>query len=423
MKVLVVLILFSVFASASYETADKYYKSGKYEDAIKELKISVDEYSNPKLHLLWAKSAEALGDIDEVMSAYERVVMLDENSVESRVALIKIYSDSGRDELLNEMRDSLQNYQLTAKQRSSLELLKTTTSDSLKVKGSLLLGYDSNININPGSKILDNYYGSSGNLDEISTLFSRFNGRLSYVNELESKGGWYGRIDLIAYYQNNFDASYYNLFLGGADAGVGYVGDRYSLYLPLNYSTINYLDKNLLDQIYFKPRVDFTLVNNFLFSLNINYIDRAYTNNEDKYRDDTTVGIGTDMYYIFNKNFLYFSVKYENFSAKESSSFKYIDKDILTASLGVNYKLTPWLLTRFDYRYRDGSYEDDIGTISKIDRTKRADKYHQAELKLSHFFTKNYEVYISSRYAQNSSNYIPVEYNKNIIIFGISANY
>lgn len=193
--------------------------------------------------------------------------------------------------------------------------------------------------------------------------------------------------------------------------------------MPLNYSTINYLDKNLLDQICFKPRVNFTLVNNFLFSLNINYIDRAYTNNEDKYRDDTTVGIGTDMYYIFNKNFLYFSVKYENFSAKESSSFKYIDKDILTASLGVNYKLTPWLLTRFDYRYRDGSYEDDIGTISKIDRTKRADEYHQAELKLSHFFTKNYEVYISSRYAQNSSNYIPVEYNKNIIIFGISANY
>ena len=94
MKILIILTLLSILANADYEIANKYYDAKKYQKAIDELKSSTVEYSNPKLHLLWAKSAEMLGNKKEAMSAYERVNILDSNATESRIALLKIYKNS-----------------------------------------------------------------------------------------------------------------------------------------------------------------------------------------------------------------------------------------------------------------------------------------------------------------------------------------
>jgi len=423
MRIIILLTALSIFAFADYTTVLKLYSSQHYQKAINEAKSSFNEYSNPKLHLLWAKSAEALGHTGEAMSAYERVVMLDEADIESRVALVKIYKKSSRDDLAKEMSKELQNYQLTPAQRTSLDLLKGRSIDSFKARATLGVGYDSNINVSATGSDLDGYYQTTGISGEKSTLFSRLNGSLSYINELQEKGGWYARGDARIYYQNNSDAHLYDMFVGSLEAGVGYAGEGYTLYVPIGYDRVNYLDVNLLSQVRVAPKINITLNRNYILNLNAKYASRTYSKEIYKGMGDTSYGVGAGLYYLFDKNYAYVMADYSKYSSSQTIHNAYIDKNMLTLSLGVNYTLNSWLVARLDYRYRKGSYDESIAVNNPIVTTGRADDYNQIELKLSHYFADNYELFISDRYAKNSSNYVPAEYKKNILMFGISANY
>jgi len=423
MKIIIFLTTLSVLAFADYATVSKLYNAAQYQKAINEAKSSFDEYSNPKLHFLWAKSAEVLGHTGEAMSAYERVVMLDESNTNARVALLKIYQKSSRNKLAQEMRQELQNYQLTPAQRTSLGLLKGTNIHSFKAKATLGVGYDSNINVSATGSDLDGYYQTTGRTGELSTLFSRLNGSVSYINEIQEQGAWYVRGDARLYYQNNSDAHYYDMFVGSLEAGVGYTGDGYTFYLPLGYDKVNYLDVGLLSQVRLTPTLNITLNENYILNLNAKYATRAYPKARYKGMGDSSYGIGFGLYYLFDKNYAYAKVDYGDFSSKENIHNAYIDKSMLTLSLGVNYALSTWLVARVDYRYRKGSYDDTINVSSAVESTSRSDDYNQIELKLSHYFAGHYEVFISDRYVKNSSNYLPAEYTKNIFMFGLSANY
>jgi predicted porin len=423
MRIIIILTALSIFAFADYATVLKFYNTQQYQKAIDEAKTSFDAYSSPKLHLLWAKSAEALGHTGEAMSAYERVAMLDEADTESRVALVKIYKKSSRDDLAKKMSKELQNYQLTPAQRSSLDLLKGESIDSFKAKATLGLGYDSNINVSATGSDLDGYYQTTGISGEKSTLFSRLNGSLSYINELQERGGWYVRGDARLYYQNNSDAHYYDMLVGSLEAGLGYAGEGYTLYMPIGYDRVNYLDVDLLSQIRVAPRVNITLNQNYILNLNARYSTRGYSKDIYKGMGDTSSGVGAGLYYLFDKNYLYVTVNYADYSSSETIHNAYIDKSMLTLSFGVNYTLNSWLVARLDYRYRKGSYDETIAVNDPTETTDRADDYNQIELKLSHYFADNYELFVSDRYAKNSSNYVPAEYKKNILMFGISANY
>lgn len=422
-KITNIILLANLSLLADMTQLQNLYDAGSYEEVISHAKSLTREYSNPQLHRLWAKSAQALGKKDEAMSAYERVAILDESDSESRVALVKVYRETDRESLAKEISQELTNYQLTPEQRRALKMLRSTTTSSVKAKAALSMGYDSNINVNPGSAALDDYYGTTGSEGEISTMFGRFTGGVSYVNELDEKGGWYAGADLKAYYQNNLDADYYNLFLGSVELGVGYAGSAYTLYLPVDYDRINYLDKSLLSQYRFDPRVNISVSNDLILNINARYSKRDYIESVDEARNDTAMGAGFGFYYLFDKNFIFCNVKYESYEADEESVVKYVNKDMLTASIGINYNIASWLVSRLDFRFRTGSYDDDISSATQTSTAQRSDEYSQVELKFSHYFMDNFEVYISDRYATNSSNYVPAEYSKNIVMLGLGMNY
>ncbi len=420
MRVVTLLTVLSVLANASYETASNYYDAKEYKKAIEELKNSPSEYSNPKLHLLWAKSAEALGNTKEAMSAYERVNMLDENSTESRVKLFKIYKNSSRDTLAKEMSSELKNYQLTPSQRTSLQLITDDVQEYYKAKASLSIGYDSNINVSSSSDDLKDYYGYGTYSGEKATSFARLNGSLNYINELDEKGGWYVQGDLKIYYQNNFDASTYNLFVGSLEAGVGYRAGKYSFYMPLAYDRVNYYEKDLLGQVRLTPKVNMAIDKSNIVSASLKYTSKSYVGDTFKGFNDTSYGLGTGYYYLFDKNFTYINLKYDVSSAEEKNHYYYVDKSVITLSTGINYNLLDLLVTKLDYKYQNRAYDDGL---RRNPTKKREDEYHKIELKLSHYVMDKIELFISAQYIENSSNYVPAEYSKNITMLGLSANY
>ncbi len=407
-KILTTLIFFALWLHADVQKVQSYYDAAEYEKAIQEAKSSVSEYANPQLHLLWAKSAEKLGRDNEAMSAYERVEILDENNIAARIALAKLYKRTGRDALARESAKELQNYQLTPQQRNSLDVLRQVNLHSFKASATLSSGYDTNINV-----ASNNLTGVASKI--IGTAFAQFSGGVSYINELEDKGGWYSRGDIRLYDQKNFEskASLYDMLFASGGVGLGYGGDGYDFYIPLSYDTIHYLNKDLLTQVKLQPRLSYTFSNMLIGSVDLSYISHSYTTEDAlNKRDDTALALGGGVYYLLGKDYLYLKAKYENYSAKKETIVLYVDKSFLSISAGVNYNISSWLVLKGDYKFRSASYKDD-----------RKDAFHQLEVRASHYFADNYELYLSDSYAKNSSSKRNFEYSKNIVMLGLSLNY
>ncbi|WP_415405512.1 surface lipoprotein assembly modifier [Sulfurovum sp. CS9] len=412
-EITALLLMVPITLLAGIAEIQTLYDQKKYAQAISEAQKTTSEYGNPKLHLLWAKSAEALGEDETAMSAYERVLMLDPNDTEVRVHLVKFYAGSDRDELADEMLKSTENYQLTPAQRTSIKTLYGDDIEHLKTSASIEMGYDSNVNVSPGDLDLP-HLG-----EEIDTMFTQFKGSLSYTHELNEKGGWYLRSDADIFYQNNADASYYNLFAVSANIGLGYSNDLYDAFLPISYGYIHYLDRDLLESVSIDPRINFTLSKSFIGNINARYSQRSYLEEEDRNRDDSVTGIGVGLYWLFEKNFAYISTNYDNYSAKYSNSLRFTDKETTRVAMGVNYNVEEWFIARFDYRYRYAKYDD----IIESGGDKRSDDYHQAEFKVSRMLTDTMEASLLYRYSKNNSNYELAEYDKDIVMLGIKYNF
>lgn len=411
MRILLFSISLSILLFSSVQKAQEFYNNSKYQEAIKEAKSSTDEYGNPILHLIWADSANELKYQNEAMSAYERVLILQEDNVKARKSLLKLYKETSRDKLALSMIKEF-------KHQFSEEDLKSVSQSSIKSSISIDSGYDSNININPGGEILDNYYGSTGNIDTISTTFIRFNSDISYTDSLFDSENFYFKTGLNIYHQHNFEDSYYNISLAKIELGGGYVDNDYNFYLPISYTRINYLDRDLLEQYSFSPRANIFLAKDLMLTVNSDYTKRSYIEDYDKNRDDVIMSLGTALYYRFDKNFLFGGLKYENISEDLTTPAKFIDRDTFAMYAGVNYSINDWLIGKLTYKVRFSEYEDVIESGKTRD-----DTFYQLNLKLSHHYSKDIELYISDEYIQNDSNYIPAEYDKNIIMLGAKIKY
>jgi len=391
------------------------YDQKNYEAVIEEAKRSTNDYGNPKLHLMWGYSAEALGKNEMAMSAYERVLMMDPDNVELRVHLTSLYAYLDRDELATKMSKSTENYQLTPAQRNSLNTLKKADAAALKIAATFAIGHDSNINVSPEDLEIPS------NDDAISTMFAQFTAHLSYTYALTDNKDWYFRTDADIFSQTNFEsaAEYYNVFAASAKLGLGYRGDAFDMYLPVKYGRMHYLERDFLETIGFEPRVNITFSESLIGNINARYTERSYLDKADKNRDDTIIGYGGGLYWMFDKNFAYLTSNYDDYEAENSKSLLFTDKETFNLSAGVNYNVNDLFITRLGYRYRYTLYGDFLPDGNK----QRNDYYNQGEVKVSRIFLDTMEGSLLYRYSTNRSNYELAEYDKDVVLFGLQYNY
>ena len=415
-RVILILSIACVALFGSYKNALSYYNEGLYQKALDEAKKSKKNYSNPNLHLIWGYSAQQLGHTEEAMHAFERVLILDANNKQAKVALPQIYRQTDRTELLSEKE---RGYVYGVSERGMPAELKKKYTLPLKVKTSLALGYNSNANATPGSAVLDTYFDTDSNEEALSSFFLRMTAGINYKYDFGHEDGWYMKTALNALMQSNFSAHLYDLSSVSLEWGAGYEQDNYNLYLPMTYSRINYLDKDLLEHYRFQPTLFIPVNDNFMLNVSILYSESNYIQHEDLTKDDSTWGFSTGGYFLFGDHFAYISAKYENKSPQHAEPSKYIGAKFLTATFGLHYNITPSLLGTIDYRFRHARYDDKVGLTNTI----RDDNLHLLDLKLSYKLSEMSEIYISESYTQNLSNYVPSEYKKHNILIGVSVNY
>ena len=399
-RTLLILLSFNIALFANYTKALHYYKSGQYTQAIDEAKSSKTSYSNPNLHLVWGLSAQQLGRLNEAMSAYERVLLLDKSNKQAQDALNEIYKKTKRYDLLN-----------NKESQSYLHKWHANLAVSF--------GYDNNLNAMPDSDTLKDYFGDYVDTNKTSSPFTLFTASIEYTDDFKEKDAWYAKYLLQGYMQTNSDADFYDLQTISFESGLGYKVQTYNLYFPISYHMVNYLGKSLLRQSRIHPKLLIPLEDNRILDFNLIYSQNKYIHTEDKVKDDTTYAIEIGNYFLNTQGYISAHLKYEQHSAIHGATSKYIGADFWTLKLGTKRALTSKLLATINYRFRYGQYDDVVGTSM----TTRDDNFHQLDTKISYQWTKKSHIFITNSYSENSSNYPGAVYTKNTLHIGLDFTY
>ena len=360
---------------------------------------------------------EKEGNANLAQAAYERAILKDDDNVKARLKLAELYTSMQMKEqadalLLNV---NVNDTQLTPAQRTSLATLKTTEDESLstfKARVSLDFGYDSNINISPISDDLVSTVVDG----ETATLFTRLKVDLSYLHDLSASGGWFLRTDANLYYQNNTAAHFYDAAYGRVYAGGGYHGSSFSLYVPLFYDRLNYLERDLLQEAGLRPNLDIQLSSNFILNVNAMYSARRYIQESDQLRDDDIASAGAALFWLDGKDMAYIKTRYENYSGINSNAVAFTDKSLYYGMFGGIYSVEDIVDLRLNYQFRFGDFEE-------VAAGEREDSNHDLKFALERDLIKQLRLRAQYRYVANISNYDLAEYAKNEMMLGIIYNY
>ena len=355
---------------------------------------------------------EKEGNINLAQAAYERALIEDGDNTQARIRLAQLYQNLAMRSEANTLLTDVNKNQLTPAQRTSLETLQPTKSSEpeFKAKATLSGGYDSNINISPED------LPSNPSLEATDTLFSRFNADLSYLHAFDSKQSWFFRGDLNFHYQNNEAAHYYDALYARLYTGLGYQNNNFSIYVPLFYDQLHYLDRDLLEEYGIRPDINIRLSNNTIFNLNMTYTARRYLNIIDTLRDDDLISAGLGLYYLENNNIAYVKTRYESYSATHNTTPAFIDKTMLYFMLGGVYTLDQLLDLRLDYQYRYGDFSQYLST-------KRDDSNHDIAISAEKDITSSFRLSAKYHYINNDSNLANFDYNKHEMLLALTFNY
>ena len=356
---------------------------------------------------------EKEGNTNLAQAAYERAILEDTNSTQARFKLAELYNSMEMQIQSSLLLSEVNGQQLTPQQRTSLAILRQDTSASLATFRAHVVasvGYDSNININP---IDDTFSTSSG---ELSSTFSRVTADISYMHDLSDIGGWFLRGDGNFYYQDNFSAHNYDVFYGRIYAGGGYRNDTVSLYVPLYYDRLHYLDRDLLQESGIRPDLNIQLTSTLILDLNAMYSTRRYIQGTDQTRDDDLIGAGVGLFWLDNNNMAYLKTRYVNYSARADISPDFTNKDLYYLMIGGVYSLSKNIDMYGDYQFRFGDFQP-------TNYGHRKDGNHDMKLAMEYAMTDAFHLRAQYRYLYNDSNFYPAKYQKNETIFGLVYNY
>jgi len=370
---------------------------------------------------------EQEGNINLSQAAYERALFYNKDNTEAKMKLIDLYRSEGMDKDADALLATVDERQLTPQQRTTLATLRGEERDNgtFRARVTLDLGYDDNININ-------HIYDTTFTTDAQGTRFLRFNADLSYQYDFSDANGWFLRSDANLYHQYNLDfesdfvgSHYYDTLYGRLYAGGGYATKNISIYVPLFYDRLNYLNVDLFSEIGVRPDFNMMFAKMFVLNVNMLYSKRSYERNIDKMRDDSILALESGFYWIQNRDNAYAKIRYEKYTPQDANAIPlgtkvFVDKALASLTLGGLYSITNIMDIRAQLLYRKGDFKEIplfFGSLKRDDTTK------DVQLSFERDLTKELRAHIQFHYLDNDSNYNQAIFTKKEALIGLVYNY
>jgi len=374
--------------------------------------------SNPEaFNLAWARCEKSLGNDEASVSAYERVLLYNPNNIEAIFALVPLYQKIGMDREIKTLFGDIDETKLTPSQKKELSSLKGEQSIGIvtKFSASIDYGYDTNLNYNVFTQ---NSILPIASRQESSFYALHLKGGASYSFENDSSYSLQSNLEL--YKKDNKEGSYFDLSYAKLDMGVGYNTQTLSIYLPIVYSRVNYLDRDLYQQLGVAPKVTMQIDSELLLNLGLQYTKREYINTTDKGADDTLIDASIGLYRFFGDSFIYAQFDYGTNKADSSTPSTFTEYDFFHIFAGINYKLEEYNSNwGVNYQYSRRDYSDNI--VATTD--KRLDEFQQINIYLKRALSSNWDLKLEYSYLNNSSNYALIDYDKQISSISLEYRY
>ena len=361
---------------------------------------------------------EKEGNTNLAQAAYERALSDHTDKTQAHLKLSSLYLTMQMPQQANDVLADVERVELSPAQRASLDTFQKGSQESLntfKAHTSLNLGYDTNINISPNDAIIRDLNATT--LDEkTSTLFTRVRADLSYIYDIFGSGGLFLRSDANLYYQNNTDASHYNISYGRLYLGGGYRTGALTFYLPIFYDRLHYLGTDLLEESGLRPDLTYAVTDTLFANINTSYTKRHYVQSIDTHRDDEILTGGLGLFWLRDRDFFYLKVRYENYTGTKDPVEDFTNKTLLYAMAGGIFSVDNIADFIVDYQYRNANFE-------KVKNISRVDNNHNIKVAIEREIIYDIRLNASYRYITNNSSYDLAQYDKQEVMLGLIYNY
>ena len=360
---------------------------------------------------------EREGNTNLALAAYERALLEDPKNTQAHLGLSALYQNLQMTQEANALLADVKHVELTPAQRASLDTFQRgqdTSLNTFKARTSLSLGYDTNINISPNDTIIRDLNATTD--AELSTLFTRARADLTYLYDIFGSGGFFLRSDANLYYQNNTDASDYNIAYGRLYLGGGYRTGALTFYLPIFYDRLHYLDADLLEESGLRPDLTYAVTDTLFTNINASYTTRHYFQTIDAHRDDEILTGGMGLFWLQNRDYLYLKLRYENYTGTKEPVNVFTNKVLFYTMLGGIYAIDNIADFSLDYQYRNADF-------SETQNISREDDNHNIKIAVERDIVYDIRINASYRYITNDSSYDLAQYDKQEVMLGLIYNY
>jgi hypothetical protein len=415
------LLLSSVLTASQLDQIKTLYAQQAYQECIDQAMAS-GAYHDAKIQWYWALSAEALGDNDAAISAYERVLMLEPGNAEASVRLATLFEKMQMQGSAQSVAEEAEAYALSPSQRATLNTLKDKRDLSdTAVRLRFRVGHDSNVNFAPGSeKSMINQNGATVQGDApMSSAFMQLEGDVTYKHELSEPGGWYLRSDLSLFGRENFQAHRYDSYFGKLYAGPGLkVGDL-NLYAPLYYDRMHFLEHDFLQEYGVRPELSWLATSEVILTLYGDARKQRYLQESYKDADSEVLEGGLQLTWLQSDYYLYIRSSFSDSNPEELQPILYTEKESWRHRIGLLYRAQADLDIKASYTYRETRYTDSVGQTG----LRRYDQNHHVKFILEHPIDRHYRLNLEFNTINNVTNYTLADYSKQTVLIGLQYNY
>jgi len=438
MRFVFVLFIFlsSLFAEVvvDLKSALSDFEDGKFKSAYEKFNTIFESRSDDlEVNFYLGRSAYEIGLYEDALSAYERVLISEPKSYRSRLELGRVYLKLGDlDAAKFEFYDVLASKPpLSVKKNITILLDKIEEARTRHKVNAMLkvgVGYDSDINANPGQSELLNYLVDQYDLNPTNTTadkllkdsFMHETLHASHIYDGGMRGRYYSNSSLMVYNQNHNRYSEFDILYMKATTALSNKMDQYEWTLPLEVDKFKYASDPLLHSFAFAPSITWKLDKSSKVSIWAKFRRKIYDKSTNSGRDSNVKETGT--YFIKRLDNMRFSLGYSYLDEDKkdsSSSDPFIDKTIHSAKIALSRPIANALLSA-QYAYRRFDFKDLIGPKSIENRE---DDYHSFYTSLSYEVFKGYNAELSYQYIKDKSNYIPSDYDKQIVSVSMVHNF
>lgn len=420
MKKLLYLFLifgFNLALANSLENLNQLYAEKEYKTVHKQVQAYLKK--NPlslEANLLLANSAYKLGNLDEAMAAYDRVLILEPNHIYAKIQEAKIYAKSGYKDISLLETDALLAQDLTPKQKEEVLKLKaslgtTQKSDQDKqtlLKGLLSIGllYDTNTDSSIGEKSFKipgynlNYQGQKQEKD-----FAHFEQLyLTADTAIHNQIGLFATLN--AYNRSYFDRSNNNLAYLFANISPYYQAHDFKIFLPLIFNKV-FLEHDSYLNTYGTGLELKKSLKNALFEAGYRYYqNRYYGTNRDKnsHHHDVRAGV---KYIVLDDVLTYLYLRYAHNREKKDLRTD-INYNSYGIDIGAHKEIVKDFTLRTSFGFKNYLYRD----FSSAFLNKRDDKVLSANIGLTYRINDDSSIEADINYINRTSNQFLYEYDR-----------